>query len=353
MNIGVDCTPLKECLTGVGNYVFYLLEGLIQKRREDHFYLYAIKDSSSLDHFRRFSNATVRILPFLGISEALWSQTTLPWQCWKDKIDLFWGTTQSVPLVGKWKSLITIHDFAYRLYPETVSRVRGAYLRCLGRWLYKKANGISVNSKGTAARLKQLYGLEADRVVIPPLKNLSIPSNEEVGRCLKEYALIEKKYYLMIGTLEPRKNVVPLLRAYASIDPLVLVGAKGWRDSRIAEEIQQSKKAIRVLGYLPDPVLNALVRGAKACIMPSLYEGYGMPIAEARVLGTPVICCDVPEMIEAAEEDAHIIGRDELGKAFEMTLSSPKKPNYPSNEWLATSLSEEISRLLQPSPNCD
>jgi len=299
------------------------------------------------------NGGTIRVVPFLGISEALWSQTTLAWCCRRDRIDLFWGATQSVPLFANHKSVITIHDFAYRLYPKTVPFVRGAYLKLFGKWLYKKANSITTNSKGSAERLQQLYGLQAHKVILPPFKNIVVPSQEKVHEILKEYSLTYKGYFLMVGTYEPRKNIVSTLRAHNSRHPLVLVGGEGWRDALISQELERKPKNIMALGYLPDLTLNALVKGAKAFVMPSLYEGYGQPIAEARVLGTPVVCCDVPEMIEAAEGDALIIPHDQLERAFTTPLTPPKKPTYPSNEELATILSKEFSRLYQQIEGCD
>lgn len=347
MKIGIDATPLKENLTGVGNYVYYLLEGLIRKRVEDHFFLYAIRRSSRLAKLAEHKNVTVRVNPFLGFSEALWSQTTLAWLCRKDQINLFWGTTQSVPLWANHKSLITVYDFTYRLYPKTVSRVRGTYLRWFGKHLYKKADVMTTISQGTARRLEELYGLKADHVIIPPLKDLTVEDG-----VLETFSLQPKDYYLMVGTLEPRKNIVPTLRAFQGKHSLVLVGAKGWRDSEIAKELQKQSAPILHLGYLPDQELNALVKGAKAYVMPSLYEGYGMPIAEARSLGTPVICCNVPEMIEAAEGDALVVQQNELEKAFTTDVPCPKKPTYPTNEALIDLLSEAFAQLAQQNQGC-
>ncbi|MCC5832361.1 MAG: glycosyltransferase family 4 protein [Chlamydiales bacterium] len=350
MRIGVDATPLRERLTGVGNYLYYLLEELIQIRGEDRFFLYAINNSQRLHLLRKYPNVTIRIVPFLGRSEALWSQTTLAWNCRKDRVDLFWGSTQSIPLFGRGKMIITIYDFAYRLYPKTVSYVRGAYLRVFGKWLYKRADRHIAISQGTATRLDKLYGLRADRVVIPPIKNLQAEPVEEV---LKRFSLKYRDYYIMVGTLEPRKNIVLALKAFDSTHPLVLVGGKGWRDSEILGETKRFSEKIKVLDYLPDITLNALVKGAKAYIMPSLYEGYGMPIAEARMLGTPVICCDVPEMIEAAEGNALVIPHEQLDLAFSSALPRFKKPTYPSNRELATRLSEAFSELLPENQDDD
>ena len=328
MKIGVDATPLCAQLTGVGNYLFYLLEELVQLRPHDHFYLYAIRKSEHLETFASFSNVTVRYAPFLGFSEALWSQTTLPYHCRRDAIDLFWGVTQSVPLLGKYQRLLTVHDFAYHLFPKTVSKGRGTYLRLFAQRLYTKADALIAISHGTARRLTELYGLKASTVIQPPLRNMKV----------EEIKVRREDYYVVVGTLEPRKNLVPFIEAYEGKLPLVVVGAKGWGEVNIPEGVE-------VLGYVADEEVNALIKHAQALIMPSLYEGYGMPLKEARSLGTPVICSDVPEMLEAAEGDASILGKG----VFEREVRMNKVPSYPSNRELATLLSKAMTTLLEQS----
>lgn len=344
MIIGVDATPLKSRLTGVGNYVYYLLKELIELAPDDHFYLYAIRGSRALQELSGARNVKVRIAPFLGRSEALWSQTTLPFLCAKDRVDVVWGATQSVPFLGSFKRVITIYDFTYRLYPKTTTRVRGTYLRLLGKKMYIKSDRLVAISQGTAERLKELYNLKSDQVIIPPLKDIRVDPG-----ALKHYGLERGGYDVMVGTKEPRKNLVAAIRAHPGTRPLVVVGAKGWRDEAIGRELHR----VRSLGYLPDHELNALVQGARACIMPSLYEGYGMPLAEARVLGTPVVCADVPEMIEAAEGDALVVQEGRLEEGFTKKLDPPKKPTYPPNRALARALLEEVRAPLRASRDRD
>jgi glycosyltransferase involved in cell wall biosynthesis len=354
MKIGIDVMPLDTQLTGVGNYLLRLLEELIPLRPEDTFYLYRTDCNAVVKKLAQSPRVILRTNRFLGISEALWSQTTLAWMCYQDKLDLFWGATQSLPLMSAkgQKHLLTIYDFAYLLYPHTVSYFRGVYLRLLGKFFYKKADIRTAISEGTAKRLQELFTLKTDRVIRPPLP----PGMPQPGAHLRCFGLEEKKYYLMVGTLEPRKNICATLKTYreiasqSTIDPLVLVGKAGWKQTPIKQEINrlicERPHQIKILGYIEEPSLRNLIRGAKAYIMPSLYEGYGMPIAEARSLGTPVICSRIPEMIEAAEGDAFFLNLDnfeaDLRKALTSPLPSPKKCGYPSSRELAILLSQAI-----------
>jgi glycosyltransferase involved in cell wall biosynthesis len=347
MKIGVDATPLTDQQTGIGNYTHYLLKELIQARPQDIFYLYAIKRTENIQ-LLMMPNVILRVHSFLGFSEALWSQTTLAALCRRDKLDIFWGTTQAFPLFceKKQKNLLTVHDFAYLLYPKTVSWVRGFFLKIVGERFYRSATAIVANSSGTALKLENLFQKRADAIIPPPIRNLDFLCQESL---LKRYNLRDKGYFLIAATLEPRKNLLAALQAYCELlkstklEPIVLVGKKGWRDGKIKKELKEMAAAnpneIKILGYLPDKELNTLVKSAKALILPSLYEGYGMPLAEARILGTQVIYTDIPEMIEAAEGDGVQISSAHFKSSFHQALQRvlpPLQPaSYPSNSHLA------------------
>jgi glycosyltransferase involved in cell wall biosynthesis len=343
IKIGVDATPLRNRLTGIGNYVYYLLKEMVETRPTYHFFLYAIRSSIHLDSFSKYKNVTVRISSFLGLSEALWSQTTLAWLIWRSELDIFWGATQSLPLICGVKSVITIYDFVYKLYPQSTSFIRGAYLRAFSRIFYNRANRIISISKGTAHRLNHLYNIQSDAVVIPPLKKIASFSTD----VLKRHGLKSKNYFLAIGTLEPRKNISALVQAYPSkAPPLVIAGGKGWKDKEILQVLKKADQNVKALGYVAENDLMALLKEAKALLMPSLYEGYGMPLAEARSLGVPVICSQVPEMIEAAEDDFTIFKLNQLDHILSSSLPKPKKTTYPSNPQLANILLEQFEHLF-------
>ncbi len=356
--VGVDVTPLETPLTGIGNYIYYLLKELIKQHPETFFYLYARRRSPLLNQLADKKNVRLRVHPFGGLSAGFWGQTTLAWMCAKDHLDIFWGSTQAFPLFArkKQKNVITIYDFAYHLFPRTVSLGRRYYLRMLGKRFYNTAALRIAISHGTAERMKKIYDLPAHGVITPPLKNLE---QQEIIPLLQALGLQKGRYFLLLGTLEPRKNIEKTLKTYISfldkelLDPLLIIGKKGWNDASIQKQLSLAQKHypshIKWLDYLTDRQLNGYVKNARAYLMPSLYEGYGMPIAEARTLGTPVICTASPEMIEAAEGDAFFLREkhfiEDLHKALTTSLPPPKSPTYPSCSSLAQSFFTLISGL--------
>jgi glycosyltransferase involved in cell wall biosynthesis len=357
MRIGIDASCLTNQPTGIGTYLFYLLLPLCELRKGDDFFLYAHHPSDMLNQLSSLSNVTIKIDSFLSFSEAIWSQTTLAYLAYRDHLDLFWGVTQSLPLFTrkKQRNLLSVHDFAYLLYPKTVSVGRRIYLQLFSRWIIKKAHALFSISHGTEKKLHTFYK-RASYVLQPPLKpTLHFHSKEKVIPYLKKWALLYKKYVIMLGTIEPRKNVLPTLRAYRVVKqtllPIVLVGKRGWYRPEEIREIEKNR--IIELGYLSDEELSYLLSGARYLLMPSLYEGYGMGIKEARSLHCPVICSDVEEMREAAEGDALVVRLDHLQEDLSNHLSrrdegpSQISTSYPSNQQLAHSLSDQFNTICK------
>ncbi|PIS02107.1 MAG: hypothetical protein COT85_06935 [Chlamydiae bacterium CG10_big_fil_rev_8_21_14_0_10_42_34] len=367
LRIGVDASSIHEAQSGVGNYTFYLLDELIKLRPQDTFFLYTFRHILALKHFSKYPNVILRQNASLSISEALWSQTTLALMCRKDKLHIFWGPTQSIPLAlhRSTQTILTIHDFAYKLYPQTVSYIRGIYLRLFSSIFFKRASRLTTNSKGTALRLKELYNLSAHAIVPCPIKtSLELYDKESLNLWLQERNLTYNNYALTLGTLEPRKNLESTITSYLfglkkygakKMMPLVIIGGSGWKNRALQKLIntacEKYPKNIRYLGYLPDNEVNMYLCGANKFIMLSHYEGYGMPIAEARVCQTPVICSPVPEMLEAAENDATAItfgeAQEKLAENFLSQTPHKKKQkivtSYKTNVDLAQLLSKQIT----------
>jgi alpha-1,3-rhamnosyl/mannosyltransferase len=140
-------------------------------------------------------------------------------------------------------------------------------------------------------------------------KSFGPRSIEESLNTLQKYSLIYSKYFLLLGTLEPRKNLIVAINAFLQLpksyrqeNPLVIVGAKGWLDSDIRKTIVPLVESgeVRVLGYLPQIELPDILAGAKALLFPSIYEGFGLPPLEAMACGTPVIASNsssIPEVV--------------------------------------------------------
>lgn len=341
--IGLDAVPLTQLPCGIGYYIFYLLEALLPLHPGTQFYLYTF---APLDAFKQYPNVVIRPVPLRAGSHALWGQTQLPRALSQDGIDLFWGTTQSIPLRASCKTVLLIHDFVYKLHPRTVSTLKGALLSLLSPAMVRRADAIVCNSTGTQEKLAHFYGRTGDLIVTPPVKTAYAPP----GESLAALGLTHKGYFLSVGTLEPRKNWPRLIEAFLRVQtpfPLVIVGSGGWKNKDLIRQLRaleaQYPHRLRCLGHVDHAVLASLFSSARYTLCFSLYEGYGMPISESRSCRTPVLCFDQVEMREAAEEDGCFVSSLEDPAFARALLSEPQPPaacTYPTNREKAIALSK-------------
>jgi glycosyltransferase involved in cell wall biosynthesis len=229
----------------------------------------------------------------------------------EDKLDVFWGTTGLLPLAWlRARTVLTVHDIVHRIAPETMSRRALWTTRLFFSASLAKADAITANSLGTAARLKSVFGYSVAAIVNPAVSETFRPRGESEIRAAFARHKIYKPYLLSVATREPRKNLLLLVDTFVRMQAehlipdhkLVLVGDRGWKDKSIMSSIERGNTSIVDLGYVSDEELAALYSGADAFVFPSKYEGFGMPVLEARACGTPVITTDIPELREAGGE---------------------------------------------------
>jgi glycosyltransferase involved in cell wall biosynthesis len=308
MKVAVDVRPLMPPLTGIGRYTYELLQRLVQGEHE--WYLYS---SVPLSYdFALCSNVTVNVMPFAGSlpgSSSIVSQLIYPVWAKRHDIDVFWSPRHHLPLMLSCDipSVLTIHDLVWMYVPETMSK-RG---KLIEKWLMpssiKKASAIVTVSKSTSDAVVKEFDVETDRLsVITPAPR----TNEDLPSRSKLLPLgIHQPYILFVGTVEPRKNLIRLLTAYSQLSDsvkeqamLVIAGGKGWGDLNINNTIADLglEKYVRVLGYVDDSTLTTLYANALFLAMPSLYEGFGLPLVEAMVHGTPVLTSNNSSMPEVA-----------------------------------------------------
>jgi glycosyltransferase involved in cell wall biosynthesis len=366
VKIGLDAVPLNHLSGGIGYFIFYLLDALIPLHPNWTFFLYTFSNTGDISHFKKYPNVVVRSIPFLSKSHSVWSQTTLAYELYKDNIDIFWGTTQSIPLLQRkhLKTILLLHDFVFHFFPQTVSSLKCFFLKLFTKAMVNRADCIISNSQGTADKLYFLYKERSDLLLHPPLKNtIQFQNKECVETFLSPYALKYKQYFLTIGTVEPRKNFIALvdnylnlLSANPTLFPLAIVGGGGWKNTQILEKLKKAQAQfpdkIKLLGRVSDEALSHLLSGARYYLCFSLYEGYGMPLAEARHCRTPVICFDQPEMREAAENDGTFlpaIGFEEMLAQYLLMDNppTPSKSHYISNQEKARAFSCAILDLLK------
>lgn len=215
------------------------------------------------------------------------------------------------PTINSKHVATVIHDLTYIRFPELVEAGNLAHLRRVVPRSIKKADIIITVSESVKAELVKEFDLEPDTCIVTPIPPdaafFKILPQKNITSIKKKYA-INKEYIYFIGNFEPRKNLRTLIQAYRLLPheikdkySLVLAGGKGWKTEETKAALNDALAAgedIKHLGFIPQEDSPALYQGARLFVMPSLYEGFGMPILEAMACGTPVVASDIPVLKE-------------------------------------------------------
>jgi glycosyltransferase involved in cell wall biosynthesis len=337
MRIGIDGRALQGNRTGIGRYVFELCRELDRQLPEAKFFVY----SNVLIEMPVLSERwvlKVEPIPWLRkIKSVLWLKIRCGSLCRRDELDVFWGGATFMPhLPSTIRTVITVYDLNYKIVPETMGIAHRWAFRLFFKNDVKNADAVLTISKGTSDRLFKLFGRMADDIVYPAIdSSFSLQSEARVQEVLLEHSL-QRPYLLAVATWEPRKNLELLINTFfvmkrqgeLSEHSLVLVGGRGWKDQRLTS-LLSGVNSIIPLGYVADNQLAPLYSGADLFIFPSLYEGFGMPILEARACRTRILTSNIAELHEAGGEDAIYIQPTSIGiqKGILFALSQPK-PTY-------------------------
>ena len=306
MRIGVDARLLSEPITGIGRYTGELTRELIDLPGD--LFLYSGNHVDQSDW--RAENVTLRTANSINrAARMLWSQTTLPAWASKDNVDVFWGATHRLPrfLPRSVARVVTIHDLVWKHAGETMRPLSRIMEQLLMPQAIKLTDRIVADSESTARAITEEFPFAAEkvRVVYPGVSVLPSP---DAFSTLDKFG-IRKEYFLFVGTLEPRKNLDRLLKAYATLDEdlrekyqLVIAGGKGWGGVEVESLVNHYglHKYVVKSGYVSDVELATLYSQARFLVMPSLYEGFGLPIVEAMSFGVPAITSNISSMPEVA-----------------------------------------------------
>lgn len=247
---------------------------------------------------------------YTSLPPVLWSKWVLGSLCKQAKIDIFWSPYSFLPsLPRQIPSLLTVFDFTDQVSPSTFSPMHLAAHRIFAPGDARRATTLLTISEGTKQRIQARFGRTA--TVIPPaVDEIFAPaSSDSIEKILARHG-IRQPYFLNVATWEPRKNVANLIRAFLSLKrqsklpdhTLVLIGKRGRSCKDIEELANANAKHVKVLGYIPREELPALYSATDAFVFPSLYEGFGMPVAEALACGARVLTTDAPELRQTGGE---------------------------------------------------
>ncbi len=242
-----------------------------------------------------------------------WFYTKLPLLLQECSVDLFWSPLQVLPfgIPKRVKTVVTIHDFAYLKYPATMPVLRRWNLNFLAKHTVKKADLLVAISKTTAEDLATYYGgLEKTVVIYNGVDQEIFYPEDKFSPELRSKGLESGKYFLIVGSLEPRKNLKTLLEASVLFlkempvvdrPKFVYVYGNSWKarewEKRIEKGILRHGDVLLMKGISVE-ILRELYSHALALVFPSLYEGFGLPVIEAMACGCPVIASDIPVIRE-------------------------------------------------------
>lgn len=310
MRIGLDCRLPAYQMGGISRYILNLLPALADQDQESSYLIFhSRKDSASrlpgqAPNFRR------RVLwtpPHHRLERWSLGLELLP-----HGLDLFHSPDFIPPAHGASRYVITVHDLNFLYYPEFLTPRSRRYYADQISWAVSRADHILADSEATRQDLQDRLAVDPERVTrvwlaADPAFALP-PEPKRVDSVLAEMGL-PRGFILFVGTVEPRKNIPGLLESYRRLRvgygldvPLVLVGGSGWLNQDVYATIDELSLAdhVRQLGDVSTEKLAALYTAASVLVLPSFYEGFGLPALEAMTLGCPVVASDrasLPEVV--------------------------------------------------------
>lgn len=317
MRVVVDIQSAVAQRAGVGRYTKCLVEHLAAVAGADELALFYF------DFLRRGVPVPVegarplafRVAPGRLVQKAWKTLGWPPFDRLAGAADVYHFPNFVRPPLRRGKSVVTIHDLGFLRFPETTEAANLAYLRARLPETVHAADAIIAVSRFTAREIEELLG-------VPPTKIATIhsalyrdfhrPDADVVAACRRTLNL-PRPYLLMVGTIEPRKNLPFLMEVFerlADFDgELVLAGMRGWKYEPIFERMRASARAdrIRHVDYVPEDLLPALYAGAEVFVFPSRYEGFGFPPLEAMACGTPVVAATAGSLREVLGDAAEFV----------------------------------------------
>jgi glycosyltransferase involved in cell wall biosynthesis len=290
-----------------------VIEELQKIDSENTYYLYSDRDFDlpwEGDRWRKRVSSPLPLLP-----GTLWLQTVGRRMILRDRLDVFWGTVDLLPLglPSAIAKVLTIHDLTWPLY----SNIADPFHRCMF-WLFfersvRQADRIIAVSQSTARDLQHILRVPESKIMVvyngvgPAYKPHDPRAASEL--VASKYGA-SKNYLLMVGTIAPHKNLVTVIEAMKILHErgelsfqLLAVGAKSRKDAKLSKALESSGltgEDIRFLGFVPEEDLPILYSGSCLFVFPSLYEGFGLPLVEAMACGVPVVASytsSTPEVV--------------------------------------------------------
>ncbi len=328
MHVGFLTYGMRDRLTGVGRYAVELTRALRRLDPSLETTLLNPYPDSTLDWYREFptySLPALRLMPGL-VTVGNWE---LHRAASRLKLDILHDPTGVAPFVaprGAYRRVVTVHDGIPYVYPRTQPLLTQLIFRTLIPLARYTADAVITLSESAKCDLAERAGIPRVKLHVTPLATTHEPEDSPVpvDPVLRRLG-VQRPYFLFVGALHPRKNLHRILEAIVSLRTaapatglanLVVVGPPSWGARAVHAELLRNTgpgAEVVYLGYVSDRDLDVLYRGALALVFPSLYEGFGLPVLEAMVRGTPVITSSTSSLPEVAGDAALLVDPSSTG----------------------------------------
>lgn len=317
--IGIDYTPAHEQGGGIGRYVRELTAALVRQPAAYQFRLFAagVRDHDmppGLDE--RFTWHPTRVSAEWWARIWQRARVPLPVDVFTGRIDLYHATDFVLPPTLARRTLLTVHDLSFVRVPEAASPNLKAYLDRVVPRSVRRADHILADSQATKDDLIAIYGADANKITVllsgVDARFQPVTDEQAQAAARAKYNIPNRPYIFSVGTVQPRKNYGRLIQALAQLRAvgddvdLVIAGGRGWLEDPIYQMITDTglHGHVHFIGFADDADLPALYSAAALTALPSLYEGFGIPVLESMACGTPVITSNVSSLPEVAGDAA-------------------------------------------------
>jgi len=335
MRVTIDAMPLLVRSAGVKNYLYYWIQHLRRIAGSDAIRLFPdLGELPPLDHERPLAGR-VRTAAALG-SLAAMNYARLPLADWAARRSDIFHTTNLLHHPPRSARLTTtVHDVTSWIMPELHSAANQRADRSFEATL-RTAHRIIAVSENTRQDVVRVLGIPPEKIVTihSGVADAFFRVTGEDAAAARSACRLARPYALFLGTIEPRKNIGTLLDAWAGLPEdvrdafeLVLAGPAGWAEPDLMAHLRQPPVGVRYLGYVAEEHLAGLTAGATLFVYPSLYEGFGFPVAQAMAAGVPVVTANVSSLPEVAGGAALLVdprSAGELRDAIQRLLLSPE-----------------------------
>ena len=331
MKIAIDATIIRKENTGTGFYIINLINGLAKIKDGNDYYIFMNNELSK--EFFNFENNNFHIINknFKNrIFRVIWQFFLFPFELKKLKVRVLHSPNYITPLFKLgFKVIVTIHDLTFYLFPEKFTVTKRLLFKYMLPLFIKISDKIIAVSNNTKKDILKFFKISESKVIVtfesyPEYYTYNNDSNDQ--NILTKYG-IGSKYLLFVGMIEPRKNILSILKSFKEIDSdleldLVIAGKKGWYYKEIELYLEKLlrigiKNKIIFTGYVSEPELKYLYQNAFIFIYPSIYEGFGIPPLQAMACKVPVITSNLSSLPEVVGDAAIMVNPYDINKISE------------------------------------